>query len=93
MGLKMNFSNHWLMVRLNLILDHVRNCEKTTTFLKQCKKIIKCKKKWILNFAYKQELLFGKSESDKEIYNENRVSKTRKRVRKTSKTQSGNEFK
>ena len=45
MGLKVNFSNHWLMVRLNSSSDNVRNCEETTTFVKDCEKIIKCKKK------------------------------------------------
>ena len=58
--------------------------------------IIKCKRKVILNLAYKQGLLSEKSkESDKfkEIYRESGVSKTRKGVREVSKTQSGNEFK
>ena len=32
MKLRLNFSNNWLMVRLNLSLDKVRNCEETTTF-------------------------------------------------------------
>ena len=57
MGLKMNFSNHGLMVRLNLSLDNVRNCEETTTFMKKYKKMIKCKNKGILNLACKQGLL------------------------------------
>ena len=33
------------MVRLNSSSDNVRNCEETTTFVKDCEKIIKCKKK------------------------------------------------
>ena len=35
------------MVRLNLSSDDVRNCEKTTTFVKECEKIIECKKEGI----------------------------------------------
>ena len=60
------------------------------------KKVIICKKKGILNLAYKQELLFEKSkECDKfkEMYKKNGVSKTYKSVRKVFKTQSCNEFK
>ena len=34
MRLKNIFSNHWLMVRLNLSSDDVRNC-KETTFVKE----------------------------------------------------------
>ena len=40
-------------------------------FVKKCEKIIKCKKKGILNLAYKKELLFEKSKDPdkfKEIY-------------------------
>ena len=58
--LKINFSNHWLMVRLNLSSGNIRNCEKTTTFVKEFEKIIKHKKKGMLNSAYKQGLLFEK---------------------------------
>ena len=57
MGLKVNFSNHGLMVRLNLGLDNVRNCEETTKFMKRSKKNIKCKNKGILILACKQGLL------------------------------------
>ena len=54
------------MVRLNLSSDDVRNCKETTTFVKECEKIIECKKKGILNLAYKQGHLFKKSkEPDK----------------------------
>ena len=63
MRLKMNFSSHWLMVRLNLISDNVRNCEETTTFMKEFEKIIKSKKKGILNLAYKQRFLFKNQNS------------------------------
>ena len=35
------------MVRLNLSLDDVRNCEETTKFVKECEKIIEWKKKGI----------------------------------------------
>ena len=61
MRFKMNFSNHRLILRLNLSLNNTRNCEEITTFLKVFKKIVNCKKKGILNLAYKQELLFKKS--------------------------------
>ena len=65
-GLKMNFPTHWLMVRLNLSLDNVRNCEDTTMFAKEFEKIINHKKKGILSLAYKQILLFKKlKEPDK----------------------------
>ena len=63
---------------------------------KACKKIIKCKKKGILNLAYKQEFLLEKSkESDKfkEMYKENAINKFHKNVTKVFNTQSGNEFK
>ena len=60
------------MVRLNLGLANVRNCAEKNMFVKKCEKLcIKCKKKGILNLAYKQELLFEKSEDPdkfKEIY-------------------------
>ena len=71
MGLKRSFSNNWLMVRLNLSSDNVRNCKETTTFVKECEKIIECKKKGILNLTYKQGLLFEKSKEPdkfKEMY-------------------------
>ena len=58
--LKLNFSNHWLMVRLNLSWDNVRNWEETTTFMKVFEKIFKCKKKGIFNLVYKQGLLLKK---------------------------------
>ena len=57
MVLKRNFSNHGLMMRLNLSLDNVRNCEEPTILVKECQKII-IKKKGILNLACKQGLLF-----------------------------------
>ena len=44
-----------------------RNCKETTTFVKECGKIIKCKLKEIFNLAYKQ----GKSKEPdkfKEMY-------------------------
>ena len=40
-------------------------------FVKECEKIIKCKKKGILNLAYKQGILFKKSKESfkfEEIY-------------------------
>ena len=78
------------MVILNLSLVNVKNCEQTSTFVKECEKIIKCEKKGILSLAYKQGLLFGKSKGPdkfKEMHEENGVSKTRKSVRKVCKTQ------
>ena len=84
------------MVRLNLTLDNVSKCEETTIFVKERKINIKCKKKGVLNLAYKRGLLFQKSkECDKvkEMDNKNGVSKTHKSVRKVFNTQSGNEFK
>ena len=77
------------MVRLNLSLDDVRNCKETTTFVKECKK------KGILNLAYKQGLLFEKSKElhkFKEIHKKNGASKNLKSDRKVSKTRSCNEF-
>lgn len=48
MKLKMNFPNHWLMVRLNLILSNVRNCDASITVVNEYEKIVNCKKKGIL---------------------------------------------
>ena len=59
-GLKRSHPNHWLTMRLNLSSDNVRNCEEITMFVKECGKIIKCKKKGTLNLADKQGLLFEK---------------------------------
>ena len=47
-------------MRLNLSSDNVRNCEEITMFVKECGKIIKCKKKGTINLADKQGLLFEK---------------------------------
>ena len=94
--LKRSFSSHWLMVRLNWSSDNIRNCKETTTFIKECKKNIECKKKGIFNLAYKQGLIFEKStepDKSKEMYKKYGASKTHKSVSKVSKTQSGNEFK
>ena len=61
---------------------------------KNSKKKIKCKKKEIVNLTYKQGLLFEKSkESDQGKVKKNGVSKTRRSVKKVTKTQSGNKFK
>ena len=46
-------------VRLNLSLDGVRNC--TYHFRQRMRKNIECKEKSIFNLAYKQGLLFEKS--------------------------------
>ena len=67
MGSKRSFLNHWLILRLNLNSGNERNCKETTTFVKECRKIIKCKVKEIFNLAYKQ----GKSKEPdkfKEMY-------------------------
>ena len=58
------------MVILNLSSDDVRNCKETTTFVIICKNI-ECKKKGILDLAYKKVLLFEKSREPnkfREIY-------------------------
>ena len=50
-------------------------------FMRECKKIIKCKKKGILNLVYEQGLLFEKSKDPdkfKEMHKKNGVSKTHK---------------
>ena len=54
MGLKMNFSNHWLMVRLNLNLDNVRNCEETATFVKEFEKVLSVRKQGLLFEKFKE---------------------------------------
>ena len=51
------------MVKLNLSLYNIRNCEETTTFVKEFEKIVKCKKKGILNMACKQGLSLEKFKS------------------------------
>ena len=40
------------MLRLNLNSDGVKNYKETTMFVKECEKIIECKKKEILNLRY-----------------------------------------
>ena len=66
-------------------------------FIKECEKNVKCKKKEILNLAYKEGLLLEKSkDSDKfkDMYKKNGGSKISKSVRKVSKSiKIGNEFK
>ena len=66
------------MVRLNLSLDDVGNCEETNAFVK----------KGVLNLAYMQGLLLEKSKQLKKFT----AIKTHKSVRKVSKTRSGNKF-
>ena len=41
----------------NLKLVNAKNCDKVILVLKDYEKIIRCKKKWIFNFAYKQGVL------------------------------------
>ena len=66
------------MLRFNLSLDDIGNCEETTAFVK----------KVFLNLAFELGLSFGKfKEPDK--FN---TSETCKSARKASKTQSGNKF-
>ena len=65
-------------------------------FSKEWKKVVKSKKKGILNWVYRQGLLFEKFKKSckfEEMYKKSGWSKTRKSVRKVSKTLSGNEFK
>ena len=66
------------MVRLNLCLDDVGNCEETTAFVK----------KGVLNLPYIQGVLFEKSNKPDKFT----TSKTRRSVRKLSKTQSSNKL-
>ena len=66
------------MVRLNLSLDDVGNCEETTAFAK----------KGVLNLPYIQGVLFEKSKQPDKFT----TSKTRISVRKLSKTQSSNKL-
>ena len=75
---KKSFKNDLLIVRLNINLDDVGNCEETTVFVK----------KGVLNLAYIQGLSFEISKETDKF----RASKTRKSVRKASKTRSGNKF-
>ena len=66
------------MVRLNLSLDDVGNCEETTPFVE----------KGVLNLPYIQGVLFEKSNKPDKFT----TSKTRRSVRKLSKTQSSNKL-
>ena len=66
------------MVRLNLSLDDVGNCEETTAFVK----------KGVLNLPYIQGLLFKKSKQPDKFTK----SKTRRSVRELSETQSSNKL-
>ena len=59
------------MVSLNLSSDDVRNCKETATFVKECEKIMDCKKKEFLKLMHKKGILFKKSkepEKLKEVY-------------------------
>ena len=53
MELNRSFSNHWFMIRLNLNLDNVRNCEETLMFVKKCEKMCNIRRKespiWRIN--------------------------------------------
>ena len=66
------------MVRLNLSLGDVGNCDGTTALVK----------KGVLNLAYMQGLSFEKLKQPGKF----RGSKTRKSARKAFKTRGGNEF-
>ena len=73
----------------------MRNCEETTTFVKEYEKFMKFKKKGILSLAFEEGLLskiFKEFDKFQEINQENGVSKTCKSVRKVTKIQSGNKF-
>ena len=62
---KKSFLNHWVLVKLNLSSDDIRNC-KETKFVKECEKNVECKKKGVCNLAYKQGFLLEKpKEPDK----------------------------
>ena len=45
MKFKRSFSNHWLMVRLNSSLDDATNWKETTTFVKECEKLLNVRRK------------------------------------------------
>ena len=64
------------MVKLNLSSNEVRNCK------------VRSLKKGILNFTYRQGLLFEKSKQPDKFT----AGKTRKSVRKIFKTRIDNEF-
>ena len=66
------------MVRLDLILDNVGNCDETIAFVR----------KGFLNLARIQGLLFEKSKQPDKFTG----SKTRKSTKKPSKIGSGNKF-
>ena len=79
MRLIIGFSNHWLMVGFEFMSDNARNCDESILVGKENETIIECKKKGILNLAYKQGLSFKNfKESDmfKEIPEEIGVSKS-----------------
>ena len=65
--LRTSFSNHSLIVRLSLSSEDIRNCKERTTFVKECKKNIECKKKGILNLEYKRGFLFEKSKEQGQV--------------------------
>ena len=60
MKLKRSFSNHCLMVGLNLNSDNVRNCKETTTVVKECEKNCWMYKERNPQFGVKKELFFEK---------------------------------
>ena len=64
------------------------DCKETTTFVKECGKIIECKKKGTPNFKYIQGILLEKSKEHKNLkkYVKDGASKIRESVRKASKT-------
>ena len=77
------------MERLNLSSDNVRTCEETNMFVKECKNIVKCQKKGILNLAYKQRFVFEKLKRDvKRCIKKCSKQNLQKSVKKVSKTQS-----
>ena len=79
--LKKSFSNHWLIMRLNLFGWIVKTR-------------LRYLKKRVLDLTYKKGLLFEKSK-DPDKFREthiNGVIKTHKSVGKVSKTRSGNKF-
>ena len=57
----------------NLKLVNAKNCKETILVLKDYEKIIRCRKKWIFNLAYKQGVLlksFKQSHQFKEMLKE-----------------------
>ena len=70
-GIKEELLESLIYGKIGFTFGQRKKLWKKTMFVKECEKIIKCKKKRILNLAYKQGILFKKSKESfkfKEIY-------------------------